>query len=141
MVTKMTTAIAKPKLAILVSKQCDMIIGRGVDDRFIHQCYDHVEEAVESRVWTAMRSNSITMTAAFGLTTYPPRDMYDPDLLEEKFLTPCTNVLAFWGGGPKFVNTLRLALDMGKRVRIYRCDLKTHRVVLIPNSAIAESSW
>lgn len=129
------------KLAILVSKQCDAVINGGVVDRFIHGCYDVVEETVEQRAWQAVRSNSITVTAAFGLRTYPEADLYGTEELIDRFVTPCTHVLAFWGGGPRFVETLREAIAQGKKVRIYRCDPKTNVIKLIANSAIAESSW
>lgn len=131
----------KSKLALLVSKQCDVLISNGVADRFIHQCYDKVEDAITGRDWSAIRSNSITLTAAFGLNKYPPADQYDSESLAEQYVERCTHVLAFWGGGPRFVDTLRLAIKAGKKVRIFSCDLKTHQVKLIPNSAIAEESW
>lgn len=129
------------KLAILVSKQCDAIIGRGTADRFIHQCYDKVEAALVNGDWSAIRTNSITLAAAFGLEHYPPAEQYEATELAEKYIERCTHVLAFWGGGNRFLESLRLALKLDRGVRAYKCDLVLHRVKHVPNSALAESDW
>lgn len=128
------------RLAILVSKQVDIIIDRGQASAFIHRCYDEILGAVESKHWSGIRTNSITVAAAFGLSVYPPADDYDTAELARKYLLPCTNVLALWGGGPRFVSTIKQAIELERRVRVYNCDLKTRLVRLIPNSAFAEQA-
>ena len=123
----MARADVLPSLALLVSKQVDIVLDRGGaqpgESKFILSLYDVIQKAMVSKPWVRIRSNSVTISAAFGLSQYPPDAFYDP-VAVAGLLWPSTHVLAFWGGGPNFQQVLEAATRMRRKRQFYLCDCK-----------------
>jgi hypothetical protein len=133
-------ALTKPRLAILVSKQVDAVLYSGAKNppakkKLILGVIDATLEAIASKEWSSIVCNSVSLTAAVGLDTYPSQKAYDAVSLST-YLWDGDNILAFWGGGPVFQEVLEGAVRMQRKLRLYTCDCTAYTMEKIDTSSL-----